>query len=462
MRPRDIDPARVRALNARSPARGRFVLYWMQQSQRAECNHALEHAIDCANHLGQPLIAVFGVMDDYPEANLRHFRFMLEGLAETQAALRRRGIPLVIRRGHPADVALDMAEQASLLTCDRGYLRHQKQWRARVAREARCLVIQVEADLIVPVEEASSRAEWAARTIRPKIARTLDRFLVPLRHRRLKLAAAGSTFDGMDLSDLDSALASLMIDRSVAASGRIRGGTREAKRRLARFLRGPLARYVKHRHRPELDDVSMMSPYLHFGQISPLFIAMAVRRCAAPRSERAAYLEELIVRRELAHNFCHYVPRYDAFEAVPRWARQALRRHATDRRSPRYSLAQLDAARTHDDSWNAAMLEMKHTGFMHNAMRMYWGKKIIEWARSPRTAYRYVLHLNNRYFIDGRDANSYANVGWLFGLHDRPWAERPIFGTVRYMNAAGLKRKGDPEAYIRKVRGLAPPAAGGA
>jgi len=195
-----------------------------------------------------------------------------------------------------------------------------------------------------------------------------------------------------------------------------------------------------------------MSPYLHFGQISPLYLALQIS--TGPKSLREAqesYLEELIVRRELAMNFAHYTPRYDSFACLPQWARKSLIQHKNDFREALYTRKQLENAQTHDDYWNAAMREMKATGFMHNYMRMYWGKKILEWCRTPEYAFRTSLYLNNKYFLDGRDANSYAGVGWVFGLHDRAWFERPIFGKVRYMAATGLERKCDIKAYVQKV-----------
>jgi deoxyribodipyrimidine photo-lyase len=448
-----IDAKRVQRLNGREAARGAYVLYWMQQSQRAELNHALEYAVQRANGLGQRLLVAFGLMDDDPEANLRHYRFLLEGLRETAEALGRRNIEMLVRRGSPPEVALELGSDASLIVCDRGYLRHQREWRRRVARAAACEVVQVESDLVVPVDVASGKVEWAARTMRPKVRRHWERFLRPLRPTPLEKHSLRHGAAGLDLADVDGALDDLKVDRSVPpVSALFRGGTREAKRRLRRFLDERLASYDDNRNRPETDDVSTMSMYLHFGQISPLQIALAVRERRA--AARETYLEELLVRRELAHNFVNFCDDYDRYECLPDWARKTLAKHAKDARDPRYTGRQLENAATHDPYWNAAMKEMKHTGFMHNHMRMYWGKKILEWMASPEEAFRTALALNNRYFLDGRDANSFANVGWVFGLHDRPWQEREIFGTVRYMSASGLERKCDPEAYVEKVERL--------
>jgi deoxyribodipyrimidine photo-lyase len=198
-----------------------------------------------------------------------------------------------------------------------------------------------------------------------------------------------------------------------------------------------------------------MSPYLHFGQLSPLYLALQIK-AAVSRLKKAqeAYLEELIVRRELAMNFINYTPNYDSYGCLSQWAQKTLKQHQTDKREYVYTRRQLEDAETHDEYWNAAMREMKITGFMHNYMRMYWGKKILEWSKTPQHAFRTTLAINNTYFLDGRDPNSYTGVAWVFGVHDRAWFERPIFGKVRYMAASGLERKCDIQGYVRKVNAL--------
>jgi len=450
-----IAAGRIRRLNRREPARGRYVLYWMQQSQRAELNHALEYAAQRANALGQPLLAAFGLTDGYPEGNLRHYRFMLEGLAETERALGRRGVRLAVRRGDPDAVALELGRDASLIVCDRGYLRHQKAWRRNVAAGAGCEVVEVESDAVVPVEIASGKAEYAARTLRPRLRRHLDEYLAPLAPVPLGRDSLGLRVETLSLADLGAVLAGLVLDRSVPPVPLFRGGTIEAKRRLRQFVREGLPRYAADRNRPETDSVSHLGKYLHFGQISAIAVALEVRAADAPAEAREAYLEELLVRRELALNFVHFTEGYDRFDCLPGWARAALERHRNDPRPHLYDVAQLESGGTHDPYWNAAMREMRLTGSMHNYMRMYWGKKILEWSESPEAAHRTALALNNRYFLDGRDPVSYAGVGWLFGLHDRPWGERPILGSLRWMSAAGLERKADPAAYVRKIGRLA-------
>ena len=452
-----IQPARIQALNKHSIKTGRYVLYWMQQSQRSEYNHALEYTIQQANALGQSVLVGFGLMDDYPEANLRHLTFMLEGLRETQAALADQGIKMVIQRGSPASVALALGKDAALIVCDQGYLKHQKAWRAHVALSADCPVVQVESDVVVPLALVSNKAEYAARTIRPKIHRHLDGCLVPFRSSRVKKKSLGLKIHSLDLKDMDALLNRLSLDQHVApVTSFFKGGPSQAMARFEDFIQNKFHRYVENRNQPQTDDTSHMSPYLHFGQISPLYLALRVKADNKHLMEaQEAYLEELIVRRELAMNFAHYTPSYHSFACLPPWAQKTLQEHRKDPRQSVYTRSQLENAATHDAYWNAAMKEMKITGFMHNYMRMYWGKKILEWSRTPAHAFRTTLAINNKYFVDGRDPNSYAGVAWIFGMHDRAWFERPIFGKVRYMAASGLERKCDIQGYVDKVESLA-------
>ncbi|NCC52019.1 MAG: deoxyribodipyrimidine photolyase [Spartobacteria bacterium] len=442
-----IHQGRVHALNNK-PVRpaGGFVLYWMQQSQRAEWNHALEYAVERANTLRLPVAVVFGRMDDYPEADARHLTFMLQGMREVFQALEKRGVGAFIARGHPAEVAVRAGREAALVVCDMGYLRHQVEWRMQVADAADCEVVEVESDVVVPVETASDHAEYMARTIRPKLLKRLDEFLQPVREVTVSRPwrRRGGVASALERMHTPDALAP-----PTSPSPFFSGGLSEAKRRLRRFIRDSLAVYSDHSNQPQTGDVSMLSPYLHFGQVSPLYIASEIRK-ADPDGR---YLEQLIVRRELAVNFVWFTPDYDRFCCLPDWAKHTLKRHAKDKREYLYTREELERAGTHDPYWNAAMTEMRVTGFMHNYMRMYWGKKVLEWSRSPEEAFDTLLAMNNKYFFDGRDPNSYAGVAWVFGKHDTAWAERPVFGKTRYMNAAGLKRKCDIDAYVKKVNG---------
>lgn len=452
-----INQARIEFLNDSEPRPGDYVLYWMQQSQRSEMNHALEYAVREANRLKQGVLVGFGLMDDYPEANIRHYTFMLEGLKETRASLAERGIKMVVQKGAPPDVALTLGRRASMMVCDRGYLRHQKKWRAQVARQAGCRVVQVESDVIVPLAVASNKAEYAARTIRPKIHKHLQEYLVGFRKVPVKTPSLSLNISGMDLGNVSTILRKLSIDRSVPAVSKFyRGGTSQARKAFKHFLKRCFQHYTYHSNQPQTDDISHMSPYLHFGQISPLYLALQAQKMDSSLQEaKDAYLEQLIVRRELAMNFAHYAENYDSYKCIPQWAQKTLKEHRSDRREFIYTRKQLENAETHDEYWNAAMREMKVTGFMHNYMRMYWGKKILEWSKTPQYAFKTTLAINNKYFLDGRDPNSYTGVAWIYGVHDRAWFERPIFGKIRYMAASGLERKCDIQGYVKKIDDLA-------
>jgi deoxyribodipyrimidine photo-lyase len=453
---RQIHHSRVQPLNDLELRKGDFVLYWMQQSQRAEYNHALEYAIQQANKIDQAVLVVFGLMDGYPEANLRHYTFMLEGLKETQQTLSKRGIKIIVRKGQPADIALSIGRRASLIVCDRGYLKHQRQWRKALAHGANCRVVQVESDVVVPVEVVSGKAEYAARTIRPKIHKHLKNYLREFKPTEIAKSSQNMQVSGLDLNNVEAVAKKLSIDqRPLPVSGFFAGGTSRAKKIFQKFLRLHFEHYVENRNQPQTDAVSHMSKYLHFGQISPLHLALQILKTEKRfKQAREAYLEELVVRRELAMNFVYYTPDYDSYVCLPAWAKKTLAEHEKDRRKYLYSQRQLENCQTHDDYWNAAMREMRLTGFMHNYMRMYWGKKILEWSRTPEQAFKTTLSINNKYFLDGRDANSYAGVAWIFGVHDRAWLERPIFGKIRYMAASGLERKCDIQAYVEKVNAL--------
>ena len=442
---------RIQHLRPGTPGRGRFVLYWMQQSQRAEWNQALEHAIGLARTLQLPVTVGFA-LTSFPEANRRHYQFMLEGLRETEQRLAARGIGFCLRTGSPADVVPDMARAAACVVGDVGYLRIQRQWRDAVAQRLACPFTLVESDAVVPVAAVSDHAEFAARTIRPKIHRLLDSFLKPVRPLTPPVTSLG-LLPSLPLNDPAALCRRLGVDEGVAPSDRLSGGTAAAQRLLNHFLKHRLPAYAEESDDPVRDGTSGLSPYLHFGQISPLEIALRAQAADAPRTAIAAFLEQLIVRRELSLNACWFNPGYDRYDTLPAWALQTLEKHRRDKRDFIYSPAQWEAGATHDSCWNAAQAELVRTGRMHNYMRMYWGKKILEWSRSPEEAFDTALHLNNKYELDGRDPNGFAGVAWCFGRHDRPWTERPVFGTIRYMNANGLRRKFDIQAYIERWLG---------
>jgi len=441
-----IENERVKALNSRAVPKGDRVVYWMQADQREEYNHALEYAIEKANELKKPVSVFFGLYGKYPGANLRHYHFMLNGLKETSGALEKRGIGLDLRICSPDEGIVDAAKKACLVVVDRGYTKQQKIWRKRAAEKLKCPLYQVESNCVVPVEAVSAKEEYAAATIRKKILSKAASFLNPVK----KVAPLFGTIKSAkkDAVRVEKLLERLDIDRSVEPVKDIKAGTSEAKRKLRLFLASGVKKYAEKRSDPSFPCESGLSPYLHFGQISALYVVLEALK--AGEKINGPFLEELIIRRELAINFVNYNSHYDGIKCLPSWAMKTLRDHENDRRQYLYSLEQLEKAETHDLYWNAAQVQMVRTGKMHNYMRMYWGKKVIEWTSSIDEAYKRLVYLNDKYELDGRDPNGYAGIAWCFGKHDRAWTEREIFGKVRYMNSAGLERKFDMASYAQK------------
>ncbi|MBJ3774596.1 deoxyribodipyrimidine photo-lyase [Acuticoccus mangrovi] len=446
---------RTRALNIARPRSERpYVLYWMSHSQRADANPALERAVEWANELGRPLLVLFVVDPSYPEANARHFTFMLEGVKDAMTRIARRGAHFSLQIGAPPKIAARLAQAAAVVVTDRAYLRHLVAWRRELAEGCDALVEEVEGDVIVPVGEASTKLESAARTIRPKLHKCVSRFLTLPTTHTLKVPAADlAQKDDVALDDVAAFVKRLGVDDSVPPVA-VRGGQTEARRRLTAFLKSDLAHYGEGRADIVDRHVSMMSPYLHYGHISPVEIHQRVRDAAVTPESADRYVEEMLVRRELAANFVCHAEDYDAWSALPAWARETLDAHKDDRREAVYTRRELEAGATGDRYWNAAMREMRVTGYLHNHMRMYWGKRILGWTNTPRYAFETTLYLNNKYLLDGRDMNSYANVGWIFGLHDRGWPERPVYGKVRTMTPGGLERKFDVDAYVAWAEAL--------
>jgi deoxyribodipyrimidine photo-lyase len=427
----------------------------MQRAQRAIDNPALSLAVRVANNLGKPVLVFFCLLSRHQIANLRHYTFMLEGLEDTAHRLERTRIGFVLRISDgasplPAFARLCAEVRPALVVTDENPLRGSNGWRVAATDFLNVPMLSVDADVIVP-SALLGREQYAARTIRPRILARLDHFLRPVGNPAARVAWRGPA----GLRSLTASLRLLDeigIDRSVGAASGFHGGSGEAMRRLRRFIRDGLGTYAHTRNRPELGGTSGLSPYLHFGHLGPHTVALAVRDAKAPRPVRDAFLEQLIVRRELAINFVRFNPNYDRLEAAEPWALRTLKSHARDRRAYLYSAAQLEHAETHDPLWNAAQLQMMTTGWMHGYLRMYWAKKILEWSATPAGAYEAAVHLNDKYELDGRDPNGYAGIAWaIAGKHDRAWGpERSIYGLVRYMSYESTSRKFDGRGYIAR------------
>ncbi|HYA35025.1 MAG TPA: deoxyribodipyrimidine photo-lyase [Candidatus Binataceae bacterium] len=453
--------ARIEIRRGGLPAEdGRCVVYWMQRAQRAFDNPALETAIRTANQLRKPVVAFFAMLATHPVANLRHYTFMIEGLIDTAHRLGCRGIGFVMRTtagSDPVPAFLKFCDEVkpAVVIADENPLRNSARWRVRATEAIRVPMLSVDADVIVP-SVLLEKEQYAARTIRPRIRAMQGDYLKPVGNLRPLVRWRPSA----RLSSLEPSLCllkKLRIDTSVGAAPGIHGGTSEALSKLKRFISDRLPGYATHRNHPEIDGTSGVSPYLHFGHIGPHTVALAALDSRAAAHDRDSFLEELIVRRELAVNFVRYNATYDSLDGCPQWARDTLDAHARDERPYRYSEAQLERADTHDPLWNAAQRQMVESGWMHNYMRMYWAKKILEWSRSPAEAFRIAVRLNDRYELDGRDPNGYAGIAWAIGgKHDRAWGpERKIYGLIRYMSLRSTSRKFDSKSYIERWSGAA-------
>ncbi|BCR36765.1 deoxyribodipyrimidine photo-lyase [Mariniplasma anaerobium] len=437
----------------------KYVVYWMQQSQRVHYNHALNHAIKVANLYQLPLVCFFGLDDTYKDANERSYAFMLDGLKEVKEILTKLDITFVLRFGKPQEVVMDVLNDAQALIMDRAYLKIQRAWRKdlfhKLTDNEDLLIDMVDTDLIVPVHIASDKSEYGAYTIRPKIKRLYESFRD---FKKLSIIDNKKLVDIIsddDLSNIDDLIQKMDIDHSVPKSSYYHGGYQAASHLFSTFIQ------EKSDHYPESSDpstnyTSLMSMYLHFGQISSLELLerlyLALEQGQLKGETFDQYIEQLLIRRELAFNYVFYRQGYDVFETMTEnWAYQSMNAHEFDHKDYLYDLETLESYQTHDIYFNAAMKQMVKTGYMHNYMRMYWAKKIIEWSPSFKKAYETTLYLNNKYFIDGRDPNSYAGVAWCFGKHDRAWTERKIFGKLRYMNDKGLERKFNIKQYVQDM-----------
>lgn len=454
----DAYEGRVTFLNNRDVGSGPYVLYWMQHSQRVRYNHALEFAIAQANELRKSLIVVFGITEHYPHANERNYAFMLEGLRETAETIKEKNALFVIALAEPDTAAIELASEAAMVVVDRGYVTIERRWRNTVASSVACSCIQVETDIVVPVELASWKEEYSAATLRNKIAGKIELFTaLPecLTCNMPMVEIKTPSFPTVRLrtsADVEELLSTLAIDHSVKKSPTIKGGTTRAVLKLQRFVSELLVDYARKKGDPSEHVTSILSPYLHFGQISPIEVYLAVKE--HDPQDTSGFLEELVVRRELAINFCHYRNDYDSYSSLPKWAVETLEIHRFDTRPVLYDDKQLIQGVTGDPYWNAAQRQLVVTGFMHGYMRMYWGKKLLEWKEHPEEAYALAVAMNDTFSIDGRDPNGYAGIAWCFGKHDRPWKERSVFGMVRYMNAKGLERKFDMSSYVRQIEDL--------
>jgi len=443
---------RVRVLNDNSNPPGATV-YWMSRDQRLKDNWALIAAQEFALQRKAGLHIIFNLVPDFLEATARQYEFMLTGLQELEKAAISKSIPFTVLKGDPVQNIPKYLKniKAGALFSDFDPLRIKRQWKNDLVKELTIPVFEVDAHNIIPCWITSDKKEYAAYTIRPKIQRNLAEFLTDIpalkKHPHNKNVKAVNNWQQLR--------ASLKIDQTVEAVDWLKPGEKAAGQILNQFIKYKLSNYDEQRNDPLSEMTSNLSPYLHFGQISAQRVAHEIRQSDHFQKDKDAFLEELIVRRELSDNYCYYEPEYDSLKNIPDWAKQTLKEHKKDKRPYLYELKQLENADTHDKLWNAAQLQMVKTGKMHGYLRMYWAKKILEWTSTSEQALQQALYLNDKYELDGRDPNGYAGVAWsIGGIHDRAWPQRPVFGKIRYMNDKGCRRKFDVDRYIEKISDL--------
>ena len=456
-----VNSRRIRALRKESheiQASGP-VIYWMSRDQRVRDNWAMLYAGELAKKGGGSLVVAFCLVPRFLGATKMQYRFMLQGLKGVANDLSAQNIPFILLRGDPRKEVSRLIKEccAGALVCDFSPLRESREYKSHIAQRNKISFYEVDAHNVIPCWLASPKQEWAAYSFRPKVHHLLFEFLDEfpafpslLEKRATKKAAddlAESSSKGYGSAWIDWQEALQWCEAETMPEAKwIASGERAAFRQLGHFLENRLTDYDKDRNDPNIAGQSGLSPYLHFGQISAQRVALEALRSG---KDAGAFLEELIVRRELSDNYCYYNQHYDDVQGFASWAIQSLYEHKGDKREYIYDLSELENARTHDDLWNAAQQEMLQTGKMHGYMRMYWAKKILEWMASPEEAQAAAICLNDRYELDGRDPNGYAAIAWsIGGLHDRAWKERAIFGKVRYMSYSGAKRKFDVKAYI--------------
>lgn len=425
------------------------VVYWMSRDQRVTDNWALLWAQQEAIIRQKGLLVVFCLIADYPGAALHHYRFMLKGLEELQKKLKQFNISFRILEQSPEEILPGFLRQidAHALACDFDPLRIKQRWKEQLIASLTVPFYEVDTHNIIPAWIISNKKEYAAYTIRPKINRILDQYLTDIpavQHHPFDWDTASAAVGG--------SFAASLVDKTRGVGHGLRAGETAAILAATKFLNTKLINYPHARNNPCLDGQSGLSPYLHFGQLSAQRLAWMISRSETPAEAKETFLEELVVRRELADNFCYYEPAYDNFAGFPEWARKTLDLHRDDKRDYLYSLAELEDGNTHEPLWNACQYDLIQSGKLHGYLRMYWAKKVLEWTPDPETALEYAITLNDRYSLDGRDPNGYTGIAWsIGGVHDRAWRERAVFGKVRYMNAAGCRRKFDVDAYIRSV-----------
>jgi len=483
-----VPEARIRGANdGHVNPRGRYVLYWMTANRRASHNFALDRAVAHAKALGKPLLVLEALRCDYQWASDRLHAFVLQGMADNQAAFAGspvRYYPYVEPSvGAGRGLFAELANRACVVVADDYPCFFLPRMLAAAARATDVRVEAVDSNGLLPVaapgERVFTRAfdfrRWLQKNLPTHLdevpsARPLAGLDLPVVRLPSGVTKRWPMASAAMLSAKPTALGALPIDHTVDVAPTMAGGSGAGRDRLRGFLKARIDNYDEDRNHPDRDGASGLSPWLHFGHLSAheVFAGLAKseswdRECLSGEAtggregywgmsaSAEAFLDQFVTWRELGFNFCARRPDYDQFESLPDWARATLNQHEPDPRPHLYSFEELDEARTHDEVWNAAQTQLRREGVMHNYLRMLWGKKVLEWSPTPEVALQTLVELNNRYALDGRDPNSYSGIFWVFGRYDRAWGpERPIFGKIRYMTSDSTKRKLRLKNYLKQ------------
>jgi len=472
---RDQLVARTVDLNGKAyRPEGEYVLYWMQSTHRLDENWAFRAAVRTANRLQRPLVVHQGLDPTYPHASDRHHDFILQGARETAQRAETLGVhyQFVLRPGRDDDrrVVDRLAARAYVVLTDLFPTAGVRERTARFAERAGCRVLAIDSSCSVP-SGSFRTAEYAARTIRPKLAALLDHAIEPVTDEvprvavtealrqslRATIAEGGGLaplpIATMTTADIRAAIAGCAIDHTVPPVSQP-SGRAAALAHCARFITQGLHRYAADRAEASAPDgTSHLSPYLHYGMIAGAEVVRAARAAGAPADDEYAFVQQVTTWRELSFNWCVRTPAFDQLASLPAWLQATMRDHAQDTRPVLYDLATLEAAETHDALWNAAQRELVTTGVIHNYPRMLWGKTLLLWTESYEQARAWMFHLNDKYATDGRDPNSVGGIMWCLGLWDRPWGNKPVWGGIRPMVTARARLKFDVAAYCRRFGG---------
>jgi len=441
-----IHPDRIKTIRHGS-FNGRGVLYWMQRDKRVEDNWALIASQYIALKHKVPLYVCFQYVGEYKESNLRHYEFLFKGLEQTALELKAKNINFIVLKGLVGKVIPQLIEKKKIgtLIVDYSPIKFYKNRLKIIQNKIQIPFYQVDAHNVIPVWKASDKKEFAAHTLRKKIHTSLHQFLTEfpniIHHPYGKKPENKFHFNML--------IKNLKTDLSVKPVNWIKSGELSAKKRL-KSLEKSFYDYDENRNDPTKNALSNLSPYFHYGHLSSQRAILEIKNFNLPQNVKEAFIEQVLVRKELADNFCEYEDSYDYFEGFHPWAQKTLNEHRNDEREYLYPKEQFEEAKTHDSLWNAAQIQMMTTGKMHGYMRMYWAKKIMEWSPSPEIAQQIAIDLNDKYQLDGRDPNGYTGIAWsIGGVHDRAWFERPVYGKIRYMNYNGCKSKFDVAKYVK-------------